>query len=109
VQLSSLLAHQRQSTVLTLSTSLSNGASTNGRRNTQIYFGGTGTRIESNIRQITGSAVAKLPSFARLQPYALAGGGVLVFDPKPAQESCHKKCALYSRSVCWFRHDSYAF
>src|ERR1700757_4782386 len=31
VQLSSLLAHQRQSTVLTLSTSLSNGVSANGR------------------------------------------------------------------------------
>src|SRR5439155_22426780 len=27
----------------------------------------------SNILQITGSAVVKLPSFARLQPYALAG------------------------------------
>jgi hypothetical protein len=25
--------------------------------------------------------VVKLPSFARLQPYALAGGGALVFDP----------------------------
>jgi outer membrane immunogenic protein len=50
-------------------------------RNTQIYFGGTGARVESNIHQITGSAVVKLPSFARLQPYALAGGGVLVFDP----------------------------
>jgi hypothetical protein len=35
-------------------------------RNTQIYFGGTGARVESNIHQITGSAVLKLPSFARL-------------------------------------------
>ena len=50
-------------------------------RNTQIYFGGTGARVESNIHQITGSAVVKLPSFARLQPYALAGGGALVFVP----------------------------
>jgi outer membrane immunogenic protein len=50
-------------------------------RNTQIYFGGTGARVESNIHQITGSAVVKLPSLARLQPYALAGGGALVFDP----------------------------
>jgi outer membrane immunogenic protein len=50
-------------------------------RNTQIYFGGTGARVESNIHQMTGSAVVKLPSFARLQPYALAGGGALVFDP----------------------------
>src|ERR1700747_2817331 len=50
-------------------------------RSTQIYFGGTGARVESNIHQITGSAVVKLPSFARLRPYALAGGGALVFDP----------------------------
>ena len=50
-------------------------------RNTQIYFGGTGARVESNIHQITGSAVVKLPSFAKVQPYALAGGGALVFDP----------------------------
>src|SRR6266436_4613197 len=50
-------------------------------RNTQIYFGRTGARVESNTHQITGSAVVKLPSFARLQPYALAGGGALVFDP----------------------------
>ena len=33
-------------------------------RNTQIYFGGTGARVESNIHQITGSGVVKLPSFA---------------------------------------------
>ena len=50
-------------------------------RNTQMYFGGTGARVESNIHQITGSAVVKLPSFARLQPYALAGAGALMFDP----------------------------
>jgi opacity protein-like surface antigen len=50
-------------------------------RNTQFYFGGTSARIQSDIHQITGSAVVKLPSFARLQPYALAGVGALVFDP----------------------------
>src|SRR5579862_1158092 len=50
-------------------------------RNTQFYFGGTPVRVQADIHQITGSAVVKLPSFARLQPYALAGGGALVFDP----------------------------
>jgi len=50
-------------------------------RNTQFYFGGTPARVQSNIHQITGSAVVKLPSFARLQPYALTGAGALVFDP----------------------------
>ena len=50
-------------------------------RNSQIYFGGTGARVQSNIHQVTGSAVVKLPGFARIQPFALAGGGALVFDP----------------------------
>ena len=50
-------------------------------RNTQNYFGGTAGRVESNIHQITGAAVVKLPTFARLQPYVLGGGGALVFDP----------------------------
>jgi len=50
-------------------------------RNTQFYFGGTPARVQADIHQITGSAVVKLPTFARLQPYALAGAGALVFDP----------------------------
>jgi outer membrane immunogenic protein len=50
-------------------------------RNTQFYFGGTAASIQSNIHQITGAAVVKLPNFARLEPYALAGAGALVFDP----------------------------
>jgi len=53
-------------------------------RNTQTYFGSTLASVQSNVHQITGSAVVKLPGFRkipRLQPYALAGGGALVFDP----------------------------
>jgi outer membrane immunogenic protein len=50
-------------------------------RNTQSYIGSTSARVQSNIHQITGSAVVKLPGFARMQPYALAGGGGLIFDP----------------------------
>lgn len=50
-------------------------------RNTEMYFGAGSARIQSNIHQITGSAVVKLPTFARLQPYVLGGGGALVFDP----------------------------
>jgi outer membrane immunogenic protein len=50
-------------------------------RNTQMYFGNTLARVQSNIHQFTGSAVVKLPGFGRIQPYALAGGGALVFDP----------------------------
>jgi outer membrane immunogenic protein len=50
-------------------------------RNTQFYFGSSAARVQSNIHQVTGSAVVKLPSFAHVQPYALAGGGALLFDP----------------------------
>ena len=50
-------------------------------RNTQIYTGNGFGRVQSNVHQATGSAVVKLPSFAHLQPYALAGGGALLFDP----------------------------
>lgn len=50
-------------------------------RDTQSYFGSTLASLQSNVHQITGSAVVKLPGFARIQPYALAGGGALVFDP----------------------------
>ena len=40
-------------------------------------------RIQSGIHQLTGGVVLKLPSRAssRLNPYVLAGGGALLFDP----------------------------
>ncbi len=50
-------------------------------RNTQSYIGSTSARVQSNIHQITGSAVVKLPGLARIQPYAIGGGGGLIFDP----------------------------
>ena len=50
-------------------------------RNTQMYFGSTLARVQSDIHQFTGSAVVKLPGLGRFQPYALAGGGALVFEP----------------------------
>src|SRR5258706_12141004 len=37
-------------------------------RNTQMYFGGTGARLDPNIQQITCPPVVKLPSFVMLQP-----------------------------------------
>ena len=49
-------------------------------RNTQFYFGGTQARVQSDIPQITGSAVVKLLSFAGLQPYSLAGDAALAYQ-----------------------------
>src|SRR5947207_7493429 len=53
-------------------------------RNTQQYFGAVGlARVQSNIHQATGGFVVNLPTSARfkLNPYLLAEGGALVFDP----------------------------
>ena len=50
-------------------------------RNTQTYFGNTFGRVQTDVHQFTGSAVVKLPGLGRIQPFALAGGGALVFDP----------------------------
>ena len=51
-------------------------------RNTQIYAAGfASARVQSNVHEITGAAVVRLPQFARLHPFVLGGGGVLVFDP----------------------------
>lgn len=52
--------------------------------NTQKYlFSSNAFRIQSGIHQFTGSIVVNLPSRAksRLNPYFLAGGGALLFEP----------------------------
>jgi outer membrane immunogenic protein len=50
-------------------------------RNTQDFSGATAARVQSNVHQVTGAGVVKLPRLTKLQPFALAGGGALVFDP----------------------------
>ncbi|HVN20085.1 MAG TPA: outer membrane beta-barrel protein [Dongiaceae bacterium] len=50
-------------------------------RNTQEYSGATWAQVQANVHQVTGAGVMSLPSFANLRPFALGGGGALVFDP----------------------------
>jgi opacity protein-like surface antigen len=53
-------------------------------RNTQQYFAPAGlSRIQTDIHQATGGLVVNLPTPARfrINPYVLAEGGALVFDP----------------------------
>src|SRR5467141_2217274 len=52
-------------------------------RNTQRYFGSFGeSRVQANVHAVTGDLVVKLPlPIRRISPYALAGGGGLIFDP----------------------------
>jgi opacity protein-like surface antigen len=50
-------------------------------RNTQLYSVSLPTRVQTNIHQITGSAVVKLPGFQKVLPFVLGGGGALIFDP----------------------------
>ena len=49
-------------------------------RNTQDFFGRT-EHVQTNLHEVTGSAVIKLPMVGRLKPFVRAGGGALVFDP----------------------------
>ena len=53
-------------------------------RNTQEYFGGFGeSRVQANVHAVTGDVVLSLPlRIGRISPYALAGGGGLIFDPR---------------------------
>jgi opacity protein-like surface antigen len=52
-------------------------------RNTQNYFGSFGqSAVEANTHELTGSFVFHIPlKAANVRPYALAGGGALIFDP----------------------------
>lgn len=42
------------------------------------------TTIKSRVNAVTGSAVIKIPGSMKLKPYALVGGGVMIFDPRDA-------------------------
>jgi len=56
--------------------------------NSQKYFVPTGAfRIQSGIHQVTGSLVLNLPyhTSSRLNPYIMAGGGALMFEPSGNQ------------------------
>src|SRR5215471_4256345 len=52
-------------------------------RNTQNYSAQSGTSsLQADVHEITGAFVAHFPtSVHSVRPYALAGGGALVFDP----------------------------
>jgi opacity protein-like surface antigen len=52
-------------------------------RNTQNYLGSFGqSSIRSDIHEVTGSFVFHIPvRVSNFRPYALAGGGALIFDP----------------------------
>jgi opacity protein-like surface antigen len=52
-------------------------------RNSQQYFGSLGeSRVQANAHTVTGDLAVKIPlPIKRVSPYALAGGGGLIFDP----------------------------
>ncbi len=53
-------------------------------RNSQNYTNAGGaTTVKTNVHAITGDAVIKMPvTIKSLKPYALVGGGAMVFDPR---------------------------
>jgi opacity protein-like surface antigen len=52
-------------------------------RNTQRYFAADGlSRVQSDVHAVTGDAVVNLPlRIPRIDTYAIAGGGALIFHP----------------------------
>lgn len=58
-------------------------------RNTQQYFSTDGfSQVQSNVHAFTADAVVNLPlHVSRFSPYALAGGGSLIFDPTSDRNS----------------------
>lgn len=43
------------------------------------------SEIKTNVHGVTGSAIVKIPTTYRVKPYALVGGGALVFAPRDAK------------------------
>jgi opacity protein-like surface antigen len=77
-------------------------------RNTEQYFSGSGlARVQSNVHAVTGDLVVNLPlSISRFSPYALAGGGGLIFRPTgnrganvPGADNQAKGAFLYGAGV----------
>lgn len=50
-------------------------------RNAQKYYSPAYSGLKTNVNVVTGSAILRLPPVLSLKPYALAGGGVIVFNP----------------------------
>ena len=51
--------------------------------NSQKYVSSFGSfRTQTYVHGVTGAAIVKLPTFGNVKPFALAGGGALVFDPR---------------------------
>ena len=58
-------------------------------RNSQKYFRASGLNtLNTNVHAITGNAVIKVPVTVRsLKPYAIVGGGAMVFDPRNVRDT----------------------
>jgi opacity protein-like surface antigen len=39
-------------------------------------------RVPMNVHGVTGTGIMRLPAFRNLRPFALAGGGLMMFDPR---------------------------
>ncbi len=54
-------------------------------RNSETFFTSSGlTRIPMNLHAVTATGIVKLPTFRNVRPFALAGGGMMVFEPREA-------------------------
>ncbi len=52
-------------------------------RNSEKFFTSSGlTRIPMNLHAVTVTGIVRLPTFRNVRPFALAGGGLMVFEPR---------------------------
>ncbi len=52
------------------------------RNSDKFSFGSGLTRIPMNVHAITGVGIVTLPVLKSMKPFALAGGGMILFDPR---------------------------
>jgi len=68
-------------------------------RDTHVFSGSTSARVQSDVHQMTAAGVARLPRLLKLTPFALAGGGALVFDPTHNRGGSHADTSRQTRGA----------
>ncbi len=58
-----------------------------GRNSEKFFVAGTATRIPVNVHSLTATGVVKLPTFRDVRPFAVAGGGMMVIDPRESSST----------------------
>ncbi len=67
-------------------------------RNSEKFFTSSSvTRLPMNLHAVTATGIVRLPTFRNVRPFALAGGGMMVFEPREtvAVETQYRSTFVY--------------